>query len=268
MNNRKNKNQLTSLERKVIKQLRQEKSLFGKDGVFAPILKRTLEKALEAEMAAYLEGQKKEAKNKRNGKKSKTIKSSLGTFTIATPQDRKSAFEPKIIRKRETMLTDSLQDKIIGLYGLGMSYRDISNHIQEMYDVEISHTLLTQITDRIIPEVIAWQNRPLDSMYPIVWLDAMRYKVQEQGSMKHKSLYNILAINSSGKKEVLGSYLAETEGAKFWLQVLTNLKNRGVEDILIACTDNLKGFSEAILTVFPKTETQTCIVHQIRHSLR
>jgi transposase-like protein len=149
-----------------------------------------------------------------------------------------------------------------------MSYRDISAHIKEMYDTEISHTVLSQITDRIIPDVKAWQNRPLEPLYCIVWLDAMHYKVKVDGRIEHKALYNILGINKEGYKEILGMYISESEGANFWLQVLTDLSNRGLKDILIACTDNLRGFTEAIMSIFPKTQVQKCIVHQIRNSLK
>ena len=161
-----------------------------------------------------------------------------------------------------------MQDKIIALYGLGTSFRDISKHIEEIYGTRISHALLSQITDRVIPEIQEWQKRGLDKVYPLVFLDAMHFKVREDGTVKNKALYNVLAITIEGKKELLGMYVAESEGAKFWLQVLTDLQNRGVEDVLIACIDNLKGFYEAIQTVFPKTEIQVCVVHQIRNSLR
>ena len=244
------------------------KSLFGKDGAFAPMLKSFIEKALEAEMESHLSEEERAGGNKRNGKGKKKIKSGFGSFEIDTPQDRHSSFEPDLVKKRQTILADNLSEKIIGLYGLGMSYRDISSHIKEMYDTDISHTVLSQITDRIIPDVKAWQSRPLDSLYCIVWLDAMHYKVKVDGKIEHKALYNILGINKEGYKEVLGMYISESEGANFWLQVLTDLQNRGLEDILIACTDNLKGFTNAILSVFPKTQVQLCIVHQIRNSLK
>lgn len=242
--------------------------MFGSDGAFAPMLKGFIEAALQAEMDAHLGQVEREAGNKRNGKGSKTIKSSAGSFQIDTPQDRQSSFDPQLIKKRETVLADSLQDKIIGLYGLGMSLRDIRDHIAEMYDTELSHTILSQITDRVIPEVKAWQSRPLEPVYCIVWLDAMHYKVREEGHVQHKALYNILGIDRHGYKEVLGAYISESEGANFWLQVLSDLQNRGLEDILIACTDNLKGFSEAIGSVYPKAEVQSCIIHQIRNSLK
>ena len=256
------------LEKKALEQFMSGKSLFGKDGAFAPMLKNFIEKALESEMEGHLDEQERSKGNKRNGKGRKTIKSGFGTFDIETPQDRQSSFEPELVKKRQSILADNLSDKIIGLYGLGMSYRDISSHIKEMYDTDISHTVLSQITDRIIPDVKAWQNRPLEPLYCIVWLDAMHYKVKVDGKIVHKALYNILGINKNGQKEILGIYLSESEGANFWLQVLTDLNNRGLEDILIACTDNLKGFTSAILSVFPKAEVQLCIVHQIRNSLK
>jgi transposase-like protein len=260
--------ELEELQSKALEQFKTGKSLFGKDGAFAPMLKQFLEAALESEMEAHLDEQERSFGNKRNGKGKKTIKSGAGSFEIDTPQDRHSSFEPQIIRKRETILADNLQDKIIGLYGLGMSLRDISSHIKEMYDTEISHTILSQITDRIIPEVKAWQNRPLEPVYCIVWMDAMHYKVRIEGKVEHRALYNILGINPAGMKEVLGMYVSESEGANFWLQVLTDLHNRGLKDILIACTDNLKGFSEAIQSIYTQAEVQSCIVHQIRNSIK
>ena len=260
--------ELDQLQRKTLEQFKSGKSLFGKDGAFAPMLKQFLEAALESEMDEHLNESERNHGNKRNGKGKKTIKSSTGSFEIDTPQDRHSNFEPQIIKKRETILADNLSDKIIGLYGLGMSLRDISSHIKEMYDTEISHTVLSQITDRIIPEVKAWQNRPLEPVYCIVWLDAMHYKVRVEGKVEHRALYNILGINAAGIKEVLGMYVSESEGANFWLQVLSDLHNRGLKDILIACTDNLAGFTEAIESVYPKVEVQSCVVHQIRNSLK
>ena len=259
---------LSDLGKKALEQFKSGKSLFGKDGAFAPLLQQFLEQALEAEMEAHLDDEERSEGNKRNGKGKKTIKSGSGSFEISTPQDRHSSFEPSIIEKRQTILADNLQDKIIGLYGLGMSYRDISKHIKEMYDSDISHNVLTKITDRIIPDLKAWQNRPLEPMYCIVWLDAMHFKVREEGKVRHKALYNILGVNKDGQKEILGIYISESEGANFWLQVLSDLQNRGLEDMLIVCTDNLGGFKEAILNVYPKAEIQSCIVHQIRNSLK
>jgi putative transposase len=256
------------LEKKALDQLLSGKSLFGKEGAFAPMLKSFIEKALEAEMGNHLSQSDSSEKNKRNGKGKKTVKTGLGTFEIQTPTDRNSSFEPELIKKRQTILAENLSEKIIGLYALGMGLRDISSHIKEMYDTNISHTVLSQITDKIIPDIKAWQSRPLESMYCIVWLDAMHYKVRFDGKVQHKALYNILGINKEGRKEVLGMYLSESEGANFWLQVLTDLQQRGLNDVLIACTDNLKGFSEAILSIFPKTQIQKCVIHQIRNSLK
>jgi transposase-like protein len=255
-----------SFEKKALDQLLSGKSLFGKEGAFAPMLKGFIEKALEVEMASHLTDTSE--KNKRNGKGKKTLKTNIGEIEITTPTDRNSSFEPSIVKKRQTILADNLSEKIIGLYGLGMSLRDICSHIEEIYDMQISHTVLSEITDRIIPDIKAWQSRPLEALYCIVWMDAMHYKVRINGKIEHRALYNILGVNKEGKKEILGMYISQSEGANFWLQVLTDLNNRGLQDILIACTDNLKGFSEAILSIFPKTQIQKCIVHQIRNSLK
>ena len=263
-----NKQEQTEFEKKVLDQFMSGKSLFGKDGAFAPMLKNVIEKALSAEMESHLDVNQREQGNKRNGKGKKTLKSSFGSFDIETPQDRHSSFEPELVKKRQTILADNLSDKIIGLYGLGMSYRDICSHIKELYDTDISHTVLSGITDKIIPDIKAWQSRPLEPLYCIVWLDAMHYKVKVEGKIKHRALYNILGINKEGYKQILGMYISESEGANFWLSVLTDLNNRGLNDVLIACTDNLKGFTEAILSVFPKAQVQKCIVHQIRNSLK
>lgn len=257
-----------SMRDKALQQLMSGQSLTGKDGVFAPLLQQFLESALEGEMSSHLTELERSKGNKRNGKGTKTLKTSSGEVTIATPQDRQSSFEPQIVRKRETILADNLSSQIIGLYGRGMSFRDISQHIKEMYDVDISHDTLSEITERVIPLVKEWQNRPLEAVYPIVWLDAMHYKVRDGGKVVSRAVYNILAINAEGHKDLIGMYISESEGANFWLSVLTDIKSRGVKDILIACTDNLTGFSEAILSVFPHAEVQTCVIHQIRNSLK
>lgn len=261
------KEDLELLKKKALEQFKTGKSLFGEGGAFAPMLKEFLEEALEAEMEEHLSRERDQG-NKRNGKGSKRVKSSSGELEIQTPQDRHSSFDPEIVRKRQRILADNLEDKIIGLYGLGTSLRDISAHIQEMYDTEISTSVLSEITDRIVPKVKAWQSRPLESVYCIVWLDAMFYKVREEGKVIHKALYNVLGVNKEGRKEVLGMYVSESEGANFWLGVLTDLQNRGLQDILIACIDGLKGFSEAIGSIYPQTEVQSCIVHQIRNSIK
>lgn len=257
-----------AMQAKALEQLKTGQSLTGKDGVFAPLLKQFLESALEAEIDVYLDDSERLKGNKRNGRRSKTVKTSTGELEISTPEDRHSSFEPQLIKKRQTILAENLAPKIIGLYGKGMSLRDISEQIHEMYDVKISASVLSEITDRIIPEVKQWQSRSLDRLYPIVWMDAMFYKVRQEGKIATRCVYNILAIDIHGRKDLIGMYISEHEGAKLWLQILTDLKNRGVEDILITCIDNLTGFVEAIQSVFPYTEVQTCIVHQIRNSLK
>lgn len=265
----KNKNEeYEALKKKALEQFRTGQPLLGKDGAFAPLLKQFLESALEAEMEEHLDESERFKGNRRNGTSKKLLKSSEGSFELETPRDRESSFEPDIVKKRETILADNLEKKIIGMYGLGMSLRDISGHIKEMYDTDISAATLSSITDRIIPQVKEWQSRPLDEVYCIVWMDAMHYKVRDGGKVENRAVYNILGINTEGHKELLGMYVSENEGANFWLSVLTDLQNRGVKDILIACIDNLNGFSEAINSVYPKTEVQSCIVHQIRNSLK
>ncbi len=257
-----------SIKKKTLEQLRSGKSLFGKDGAFAPLLKDILEAAMEGELENHLDEEERAAGNRKNGKTPKRLKTSDGTIDLDTPRDRSASFEPQIIKKRETILAESLESKIIGLYGHGMSLRDISAHIKEMYDTEISAATLSAITDKVIPLVKEWQNRPLEPLYCIVWLDAMYYKVKEDGRVINRCVYNILGINAEGRKDLLGMYISESEGANFWLGVLSNLQQRGVDDILIACIDNLKGFAEAIASIYPATEVQTCIVHQIRNSIK
>jgi putative transposase len=257
-----------ALKKKALEQFKSGQSLLGKDGAFAPLLKQFLESALEGEMDEHLDESERVKGNRRNGTSKKTIKSSDGSFELETPRDRESNFEPDIVKKRETILADNLEKKIIGMYGLGMSLRDISSHIKEMYDTDISAGTLSAITDRVIPQVKEWQARPLDEIYCIVWMDAIHYKVKDSGKVESRAVYNILGITTEGRKELIGMYVSESEGANFWLSVLTDLQNRGVKDILIACIDNLKGFSEAINSIYPKTEVQSCIVHQIRNSLK
>jgi transposase-like protein len=256
------------LKRKTLEQLRSGKSLFGKDGAFAPLLKDILEAALDGEIEGHLDDQERSAGNRKNGKTSKKLKTADGTIDLETPRDRAATFDPQIVKKRETILAESLESRIIGMYSHGMSFRDISNHIKEMYDTEISAATLSAITDKVIPLVKEWQNRPMESLYCIVWLDAMYYKVKEEGRVVNRCVYNVLGINPEGRKELLGMYISESEGANFWLGVLNHLQQRGVLDILIVCIDNLKGFAEAIATVYPQTEVQTCVIHQIRNSIK
>ena len=239
---------------------------FGKKGALMPLIKELTEAALEAELDTHLANEVR--KNRRNGKTSKKIKSLNGDFELKTPRDRAGTFEPKIIKKRQTTLSDEIESKILSLYAQGMSYKDIRFHIGEIYGLEISNGTLNLITDKIIEKVREWQSRPLDTVYPIIWLDAIFYKIREEGKVIQKAVYTVLGLDIEGKKDVLGLYLSETEGAKFWMQVLSDLSNRGVEDILIACVDGLKGFPEAIESIFPETEVQLCVVHQIRNSLK
>jgi transposase-like protein len=254
--------------KEAIARLKQGEELTGKEGILTPLIKQILESALDAELSQHLVDAKKSASNRRNGYNRKQVKSTNGGFELSTPRDRDGSFEPELVKKRQTIVGTSLENKIIGLYGLGMSYNDIRDHIDEMYGFEISQGMLSQITDKIIPEIREWQSRALSTLYPIIWMDAIHYRVREDGSVTNRAVYTIIGVNIHGQKELLGIYMSENEGAKFWLQVLTDLSQRGVKDILIASIDNLKGFKEAIETVFKDTEVQLCIVHQIRNSLK
>jgi len=249
-----------------LKAIQSGQDITGKDGVLASLIKQLTEAALEGEMDSHIAKEVK--KNRRNGKSKKTIKSTSGKFELEAPRDRAGTFEPQIIKKHQTHVSDEIESKMLSMFGLGMSYRDISSHVQEMYGIEVSIATITAVTDKIIEEVKLWQQRPLRSHYPFVWLDAIHYKVKNNGRYQSKAVYTVLALDMEGKKEVLGLYLSESEGANFWLSVLTDLQHRGVEDILIASVDGLTGFPEAIKTIFPETEVQLCIVHQIRNSMR
>jgi putative transposase len=255
-------------KQKVKEQFRTGKSLYGKDGAFAPLLQDMINSILEGEIEDHLDEEERSIGNRKNGKGKKVLKTSSGNLEINTPRDRLGSFEPEIVKKRETIMAQTLEDRIIGLYSLGTSLRDISAHIKETYDTDISATTLSAITDKVIPLVKEWQQRPLEALYCIVWMDAMFYKVKEEGRTVTRCVYNVLGINKDGRKEVLGMYVSQSEGANFWLGVINDLKQRGVQDILIACIDNLKGFDEAIRTIYPNTEVQTCVVHQIRNSLK
>jgi transposase-like protein len=199
---------------------------------------------------------------------SKTIKSEHGTFELDTPRDRNGSFEPQIVKKHQTHMSDELEEKMLSLFALGNSYSQIADHIEDMYGVHFSKPAITAVTDKLIPKLQEWKKRPLDDIYPFIYLDAIHYKVREEGTYITKAFYTVLGINIEGHKEILGLYLGESEGAKFWLQVMTDLQNRGVNDIFIASIDGLKGFPEAINSVFPQTEIQLCIVHQIRNSIK
>ena len=238
----------------------------GLQEAMAPLIKRVMEAALEGEMDSYLADN--QSGNYRNGRSKKQLKSSSGTFELATPRDRLSEFEPQIIKKRQTIMTDDLDQKILNLYMNGLSYSDIQSNLEEIYQVPISNGTMTKITDRLLPELEEWRQRPLEKAYSILYLDAIHFKIREEGKVVHKAVYSLLAIDSHGKKDILGLYLSDAEGANFWASVLASLKERGVEDILIACIDGLKGFPEAIAAIFPKCEVQLCVIHQIRHSMR
>lgn len=232
--------------------------------------KAVMERALNAEMDYHL-GNEKHGNtvegNYRNGYGLKTVNTDNGSVHIQTPRDRDSTFDPKFIAKRQRALK-GFDEKIISMYARGMSINEIKGHLEEIYATDVSPELISNITDEVIEEVKEWQNRPLDRLYPILYLDAMVVKVRENGHIFNKSLYIALAVNMEGEKEILGIWINKTEGAKFWLSVITELKNRGVEDIFIACIDGLSGFGEAINTIFPKTEIQKCIVHMVRNSLK
>ena len=254
--------------RKAGEQLRQGKPFTGKDGVFTPLLKRVLEASLEGELDDHLQDSRAPESNRRNGHTRKNLKSSLGAFEISTPRDRNATFEPHTVAKRQRTISEDIDKKILALYGLGMSYGDIQVHLKDMYGVELSDGTLTAITDRIIPEIKEWPNRPLESVYPVIWLDAMHFKVRHEGMVKSKAVYSVLGVSMDGQKEVIGIYFGEQEGSTFWRQVLNDLKMRGIEDICIACIDNLKGFADVIGDVFPKTQVQLCLVHQMRNSMK
>lgn len=249
-------------------QLRSGKPLTGSDGVFTPLLKKILEASLEGELDDHLQETRKETKNRRNGHTQKNIQSSLGGFEIFSPRDRNATFEPQTIAKRQRVVSEDIDKKILGLYGLGMSYGDIQHHLKDMYDFDISDGTITAITDRIIPAIKEWQNRPLENVYPVMWLDAIHFKVRQDGVVKSKAVYSILAVTADGQKEVIGLYFGENESSSFWRSVLNDLKMRGIKDICIAVIDNLKGFGDAIEDVFPATEVQLCLVHQMRNSMK
>lgn len=249
-------------------QLKQKKPWIGKDGVFTPLIKRILEAALEGEMDAHLDETRKEDKNRRNGRTSKKVKSSLGSFEIYTPRDRNASFEPQTVEKRQAVISPDIDRQILSLFSMGNSYSDIQKHLIEMYGLEISDGTLSAITNRIIPEIKEWQNRPLENVYPVVWLDAMFFKVREDGVVKTKAIYSVLGVSLEGQKEVLGIYFGDHESASFWRQVLYDLQSRGIKDICIVCIDNLKGFADAIEDIYPKTEVQLCLVHQMRNSMK
>ncbi|MCB1107787.1 MAG: IS256 family transposase [Chlamydiia bacterium] len=246
--------------------------LTGKDGLVQKLVGGMIEKLLEKEMEEHLGYEKHASKgnrsgNSRNGKNKKTIHGSHGDLEIEVPRDRNGEFEPKLIKKRQTRI-NSFDEKIISMYARGMTTRDIQSHIKEIYGADISPTMISGITDKVLSVAEEWQERTLEKIYPIVFFDAIHYKVKEEGRVVTKAVYSCLGVSLEGKKDILGAWIGESEGAKFWLQVFTELKNRGLEDIFIACMDGLKGLPEALQTVFPRAEVQLCIIHMIRNSLK
>jgi putative transposase len=246
-------------------------SIAGENGLLKQLTKAILERALAAELTSHLGYEKHGAAgrgsgNSRNGASPKRLKGDFGTIEIEVPRDRASSFEPQLVAKGQTRWT-GFDDKILSLYARGMTTREIQGHLEEMYQVEVSPALISTVTDAVLDEVKAWQGRPLDTVYPIVYLDALVVKMRSEGRVENRAVYVAIGITMEGHKEVLGLWTSANEGAKFWLQVLTELNNRGVKDIFIACVDGLKGFPQAIATVFPKTTVQLCLVHMVRASL-
>jgi putative transposase len=259
----------SQFQKEAIDKLKSGQSLTGKDGILTPLIKEILEAALEGEMDFHLSDCKaQDQANRRNGKLKKTMKTGTGSFELETPRDREGSFEPELVKKRQTILNESLDNKILSLYASGMSYEAITEHLADMYGLEVSKAKISLITDKLMPVITEWRNRPLEAVYPIVFLDAMHFKIREEGKVTSKAFYSILGVHQDGRKDILGMYLSENEGAHFWLGVLNDLRSRGLQDILIASIDGLKGFPEAIAEVFPKTEIQLCVVHQIRNSLK
>lgn len=256
----------------LMKDYKNPEDLIGETGLLKQLTKQLLERAMKAEMTEHLCYEKnapanKKTNNSRNGSYKKQVKGEFGNLDLDVPRDRDSSFEPIILPKGQSRFT-GFDDKIIALYARGMTTRDIQAHLEEIYGVEVSPTLISQVTRAVQEEITLWQNRPLDEVYPIVYLDAIRVKVRQDNRVINKAVYLAVGVNIDGLKEVLGMWTAETEGAKFWLQVVTELKNRGVKDIFIACVDGLKGFPEAIETIYPDTQIQLCLVHMVSHSLR
>jgi len=247
--------------------------LMGKEGAIKKLLSKSLEQMLESELTEQLGYERyspagKNNGNSRNGKTHKTLKNDNGEIEITVPRDRNGEFDPIIVKKYERTI-GPIENKIISMYAKGMTTRDIQSHIQELYGLDVSATLISNITDKIVNLAVEWQNRPLEGIYPIVFFDAIHYKVKDESKkVISKAAYTCLGVDLSGRKDLLGLWVGEAEGANFWLSVLTELKNRGVQEILIACIDGLKGFPDAIATIFPKTEIQLCVIHQIRNTLK
>lgn len=254
-----------AFEKQAIARLLKGEELSGEDGILTPLIQRLLQASIDGEMQAHVAENRP---NRRNGSKGKRVKSTQGLLHIDMPRDRDGSFDSGVLPKRKTSLGEGLDNKILALYGLGMSYSDIRAHLAEMYGLSVSEAALTAITDKVVDELTQWQSRSLHPVYPFVWLDAIHYKVRYEGRVITRALYTVLALGLDGHKELLGLYVSEHEGARFWLGVLSDLQSRGVTDIFVASIDGLKGFPEAIASVFPHTRVQLCLVHQMRNSLR
>lgn len=255
----------------LLKDYRKPEDVIGENGLLKQLTKAILERAMNAEMAEHLGYAKHDSAgynsgNSRNGTTAKTVKGEFGEMVVETPRDRNGTFEPKIVRKRQTRF-DGFDDKILSMYARGMTTRDIQAHLEEMYSVEVSPALISEVTDAVVEEVKGWQSRPLEPLYPILYLDALFVKMRHEGRIENRAVYVAIGVDLDGHKEVLGLWTNATEGSKFWLSVLTDLRNRGVKDLFIVCVDGLKGFPQAIETVYPQAQVQSCIVHMVRASL-
>ena len=254
----------------LLKDYKSPEDLLGQGGLLKELTKALVEKALDGELTHHLGYSKhspSKGDNARNGKSKKGLLTDHGRMEIVSPRDRNGSFEPELVKKRQTRF-DGFDDKILSMYSRGMTVREIQGHLEDNYAVEVSPDLISSVTDSVLEEVRAWQNRPLDAVYPIVFMDALRVKIRDNGHIINKAVYMALGVNLDGHKEVLGLWVAKEEGAKFWLKVVTELKNRGLKDMFIACVDGLKGFPEAIESVYPETQVQLCVVHMVRNSLR
>jgi putative transposase len=263
--------ELVKLADSLLANYQKPEDLIGENGLLKQLTKMLVERALETEMSEHLGHGKSEAVtnatgNTRNGHSAKTLQGEFGELPLDIPRDRQGEFEPKLVARHQTRWS-GFDDKIISLYARGLSVREIQGHLEEMYGTEVSPALISAVTDAVSEEVKLWQGRPLDALYPIIYLDCIHVKVRDSGAVRTKAVYLAIGVNMDGHKEVLGLWIAQTEGAKFWLQVVTELKTRGVQDIFIACVDGLKGFPEAIEAVYPKASVQLCIVHMVRNSL-
>lgn len=261
----------TDLIDQLLKDYKSPEDVLGENGLIKQFTKAVLERAMQAELTDHLGYEKHDPKgqnsgNSRNGKSKKTLKGDFGSLPIDVPRDRDASFEPKIVAKGQTRF-DGFDDKILSLYARGMTTRQIQQHLEEIYQVEVSPSLISKVTDAVIDEVRAWQTRPLESIYPVVYFDCLMVKIRDGAHVVNKAVYLAIGITREGLKEALGLWISQTEGAKFWLGVITELRNRGVRDFFIACVDGLKGLPEAIETVYPKVQVQQCIVHQVRNSL-